>query len=112
MGGKASRDKGSRFEREIVNLLKANGLDAYRIPLSGASAGFKGDIQIRLGDKRLTLEAKSRGSGFKFIYDSLEGSDALCLRADRQEALIVFRLKDVVVLLSPSPSIVPQASEQ
>ena len=47
MGGKASRDKGANFEREIVNLHKSWGVDAERIPLSGAVKGnYSGDLKI------------------------------------------------------------------
>ena len=45
---KMQRDKGKRFEREVVNSLKEAGFyDAKRIPLSGLQEGFKGDIKLR-----------------------------------------------------------------
>ncbi len=97
--GKFSRQKGLRFERSIVNLLREHGLDAYRIPLSGASNGFKSDVQIRLPAGELRLEAKSRGSGFKFLYDNLDQSDALVVKEDRGEALIILRLTDACRIL-------------
>ncbi len=34
--GKASRDKGARRERQIVDLHRDNGIKAERVPLSGA----------------------------------------------------------------------------
>lgn len=97
-----SKQKGDRLEREIVELLRANGLDAYRIPLSGAQRGFKGDIEVRLRDSKLTLEAKSRANGFQLIYKALGSNDLLAIKQDRQEPLIVMRLKDVVGLLGVS----------
>ena len=36
MSGRRSRGKGARTERSIVNALKANGIAAARVPLSGA----------------------------------------------------------------------------
>ena len=41
-----SKDKGSAFEREVVALAQSMGLDAIRMPLSGAMFGFKGDVRI------------------------------------------------------------------
>ena len=94
-----SRDKGSRFEREIVNELRSAGLDAYRVPLSGAAIGYKGDVHIRLGDRNLSLEAKSRASGFKFIYEEIQGHDLLAIKTDRSEPLLIMRLADAAKLL-------------
>lgn len=86
--GKASRDKGARYEREIVNAHRAIGIDAERIPLSGAVKGsFSGDVRIA----GYTAECKSRANGFKQIYDWLEhdGADVLFLRADRKPSVAV-----------------------
>ena len=47
--GKASRDKGYRAENSIRKKLEANGLDCYRVPLSGGAA-IKNDLVIRKGD--------------------------------------------------------------
>jgi hypothetical protein len=38
------------------DLLRAAGLDAYRIPLSGISAGFKSHVELRIGNKTFTIE--------------------------------------------------------
>ena len=100
MSGKAPRQKGNRFEREIVATLCAAGLDAFRIPLSGSMRGFKADAQIRLADRVLTIEAKSREHGFSFIYQALEGSDLLAIKADRKEALAVIPLAELAAILS------------
>ena len=44
MSGRRSRSKGARTERSIVNALKASGIAAVRVPLSGAVGGrFAGD---------------------------------------------------------------------
>lgn len=99
MPGRAPRQKGNRFEREIVEELRAAGLDAHRIPLSGAQRGFKGDVQIRLTGRTLTLEAKVRASGFSFIYKAIDGNDALAVKVDRQEPLLILRLSDAAAIL-------------
>ena len=41
-----SRQTGADFEREVVNELKEKGLDAKKVPLSGAVSEFEGDIWI------------------------------------------------------------------
>ena len=95
----ASRNKGSRFERDIVEELKAAGLDAYRVPLSGAMRGYKGDVHIRTATGQINLEAKVRASGFGFIYQHIEGVDALVIKADRQEPLLIMRLSEAAKLI-------------
>lgn len=92
-GGKASRAKGDRFEREVVASLEADGIGAERVPLSGAAGGmFSGDIQAitRLG--RVKLECKVRARSFKELYDWLEGNYAVILKRDRSEPLVVMTL--------------------
>lgn len=83
-----SRDKGQRNERLFVADAQAAGLDAERIPLSGAMKGsYAGDVRVSgyLG------EVKVRADGFKTIYDWLnhDGADFLALRADRKPWLVV-----------------------
>jgi Holliday junction resolvase len=92
-GGRSPAQKGQRLERAIVRLLQDRGIAAERVPLSGAAGGsYSGDISVPFGDRDLTVEAKSRGSGFKQIYAWLEGRDALVIRADRHDALVVLPL--------------------
>ena len=69
--GRRSRRKGALIEREIVNLHRALGIHAERVPLSGA-AHYKGknhDIDI-LPDGHdgppLCCEVKARGNGEGF----------------------------------------------
>jgi hypothetical protein len=92
--GRRSRAKGQRNEQAIVNLLKDAGLAALRVPLSGAQAGFGGDVLID-GER---YEAKIRADGFREIYKWIDGNAGLFLRADRQEPLIVVRVSDWIKL--------------
>ena len=93
-GGKASRRKGDRFERECVALFQEHGIAAERVPLSGAAGGsFSGDITIPVLGADQRLEAKIRRSGFKQIQDWIAGNDAVVFRADRRESLITIRLR-------------------
>lgn len=88
MGGRHSRNKGANFEREIVNKYKAMGVDAKRVPLSGAMKnGYEGDVILH----GMTVECKIRKDGFKELYKWLEHDDAefLAIRADRKKTLYV-----------------------
>jgi len=83
--GKRSRDKGARAEREFAKLISGE-----RVPLSGAAGGsYTGDV-VGLG---LKWEVKRRADGFKELYKWLEGKDALAVRADRREWLVVMPLE-------------------
>lgn len=99
MSGRAPRQKGDRLERAVVTLLRAHGLDAKRVPLSGSAAGYPGDVCVKLRDRELCVECKSR-KDFATLYGWLEGRDALILKGDRKEPLIVIRLEDVLEHLS------------
>ncbi|WP_243299128.1 hypothetical protein [Bacillus litorisediminis] len=80
--GKSQRNKGARVEREIAAMLNGK-----RVPLSGATSFAKGDVEA-LGMK---FEVKARKDGFKQIYGWLEKDDvdALVIKADRKEPLVV-----------------------
>ncbi len=98
-GGKASRQKGDRFERECVALFQAHGIAAERVPLSGAAGGsFTGDISLPILGVDRKLEAKIRRNGFSQIRRWLAGNYALVYRADRSEPLITLRLDDFAQL--------------
>lgn len=102
--GKPSRDKGARFEREIVAIAQAHDLDAKRVPLSGATNFAKGDVVVSNDVDSWTIEAKKRANGFKTIYGWLEKGDCdlLVLGADgaRRPALAVLPLSDFFDLLA------------
>lgn len=91
MSGRRSKSKGYRREVEFVELHKALGLDAHRVPLSGAVAGYKGDLRIGVRDRVLSGEVKARatGSGFVTLEKWLGDNDALFLRRDRASAMVV-----------------------
>lgn len=64
-----SRNKGRRGEYLVRDHLKACGYDAVRVPLSGASQGFKGDVIAYIpGKEELTFEVKLRKNTFQRIY--------------------------------------------
>jgi Holliday junction resolvase len=93
MSGRRSRSKGVRTEHSIVNALKASGIAAVRVPLSGAVGGrFAGDIVLPLMGRDLCVEVKARADGFRELYSWLNQRDVLIIKADRQEPLVVLRL--------------------
>ena len=81
--------KGARVEREMVNMLRAAGIQAERVPLSGSCGGsFSGDLVI---DGRYTAEVKARGGGggFTLLERWLEDRDVLIVKRDRRPPLVV-----------------------
>lgn len=73
MSGLKSRRKGRAYEYEVRDYLRELGYEAKRVPLSGASQGYKDDIDFSdSGGFRGTIEAKRRKSDFKNIYTMYE----------------------------------------
>ena len=97
--GKASRDKGNRFERAFVHACQDAGVGAERIPLSGAAGGsFCGDVSVPVQGVDRRIECKNRATGFKQIYDWLGSNYALAVKRDRDNTLVVLRLSDFLAL--------------
>ena len=106
-GGRRSRDKGNRREREIVERHKALGVHAERYPLSGASR-FRGaghDIDIyALGSEAAPLvaevkAARASGGGFTTLERWLGDYDLLVLRRDHTDPLVLLPWRTWAVLL-------------
>ncbi len=97
MSGASPKRKGDRLERAVVNLFRAHDIDAHRVPLSGSVKGYPGDVVVKLPQGDLCLECKSRKE-FKTIYSWLGEKDGLILKGDRQPALVVLRLEDLLKL--------------
>jgi len=95
----SAKQKGYRLERKIVELHKAAGIAAERMPLSGAAGGqFTGDIVID-NEWRGEIKARKNGDGFKVLEKWLGNQDLLFLRRDRQEPLIVMPWSTYVHML-------------
>ena len=90
--GKKSRDKGYRGEYNLMKKLQEAGIEAYRVPLSGATKHFKHDLIVS-GEP---AEVKVRANGFKEIYKWLEGVKYLFIKRDRDKYLVVMRLDDFI----------------
>lgn len=81
MSGRKSKQKGSRAELDF-----AKRIGGEKVPLSGAAGGsYTGDVK-GLG---LTWECKVRKDGFKQLYTWLGDNDALAVKADRKQWLVV-----------------------
>ena len=94
------KEKGSRFERELVEIAKKHGLEnSYRVPLSGGGS-IKNDVHIKVGRTLWEIEAKKRANGFKFIYDNIKDADILVIGADRKRPLAVIDFEDLCDLLA------------
>ena len=93
MGGRSSKRKGDRIEREIVNKHLAAGIPSWKVPLSGAIGGsLAGDVRVGpQGLDQLRGEAKGRanGAGFVTIKRWLKDMDLLFLREDHCDPLVV-----------------------
>jgi hypothetical protein len=91
----SSKRKGNRFEREVVETAEAYGLEAERAYASnGQSLGEveECDVLVRRDDAKvmeaLRIQAKRRKSHAQYLHPP-EGTDAVVLREDREEALAV-----------------------
>jgi len=103
MSGNYSRNKGLRFEREVVNALQDHGIAAERIPLSGSAGGsFSGDISCPVLGYDRRLECKIKSGGYTSIYSDLGDNFGLVIRQDRAEPLVVLRLEDFARLIASS----------
>lgn len=93
--GKKSRNKGYRGEHNLVLLLRSHGIDAKRVPLSGATEFCKGDLLIH----GLIAEVKVRHHGFKELYKWLNGKDLLFVKADYADYLCVMPIERFIELI-------------
>jgi hypothetical protein len=91
MMGKMQKRKGYMGEHEVEELLNDLGIEAKRIPMSGATGYQKDDIM--LPDKG-TIEVKRRKKISKFLQDMLNTADYGILRGDREEWIVLMRVKE------------------
>lgn len=91
MSGLRSKRKGSRAELDF-----AKRIGGEKVPLSGAAGGsFVGDV-VGMG---MVWECKVRKDGFKQLYSWMDGKDALAIKADRKEWMVVLPLWKLQELL-------------
>lgn len=66
-----SKSKGSRYERELVDIINRAGSRARRVPLSGSMRGYKGDVVV-LDEIAIECKYSANGSGFKRLVELVE----------------------------------------
>lgn len=86
--------KGARVEREIKRLFENNGFKVVR------SAGSKGETDLYIYNKVISLGIQVKARKNVGLYSLLGSADALVIKADRQEPLIVMPLKTFLKNLS------------
>jgi hypothetical protein len=109
MGGRSSKQKGSRNERSLVKLLIDAGFAAERSPLSGAlphkKFGGGCDVTVAMFGREHRIEAKHHANGFARLYKWLVGVDLLIVRADRSEPLVVMPLSRLIEIAKTAEKI-------
>jgi len=103
MAGKKSQRKGKRVEYYIRDLLRQIGT-CERVPCSGNSRAFKGDLVLSIDGKELIIEVKAR-KNFKTLYSWLEPTkkskpDLLLLKANYRVPLVVMTIETFFQLFS------------
>ena len=81
MNGRGCRRKGMDAEREWAAIIGGK-----RVPLSGAQAGYPGDV---IGPDGKLWEVKRHERGVEKLYKWLEKVDALAVRSSHRPWLIV-----------------------
>jgi Holliday junction resolvase len=106
-GGRRSRAKGARLEREIVSLHLGLGIHSERVPFSGA-VRYKGngaDVDVYCFGREeppVVSEVKARktGAGFKTLERWIGDKDAIFLRRNHGDPIIALPWKTWVALLA------------
>jgi len=96
-----SKQKGNRFERELVEIAKAHSMDAKRAwGSNGKAMGLHEEVDIELivGDKKLHLQAKRRARLPSYIKPN-EHVQAQVIREDRGIAYVVLEYDEYLLLL-------------
>lgn len=75
------------------------GVPCHRIPLSGATPEYQGDLMI--GDFRCEVKARASGSGFTLLERWLGDFDVLFLRRDRALPLVLLPWSTWARLMRP-----------
>lgn len=92
-----SKTKGNGFERELVTFAKSSGLDAERAYASdGRALGEASGVDVIV--ERIRIQAKRRKS-LPLWLQIPDGADAVAIREDRGEPLVLLRYFDLLDLL-------------
>lgn len=96
-----SKAKGSRIEREIVELHIELGHKGERVPLSGSLGGkYSGDVVLDIGVQlRGEVKARKSGAGFATLEKWLGDNDLLFLRKDHCKPFVAMPWRTYEMLL-------------
>jgi Holliday junction resolvase len=98
-----SKQKGNRFEREIVKIFNDNDYQAKRAwGSNGMSLGLPEDVDVLIeelssGVKQFKIQAKRRAALPKYL--KLGNCDAVVIREDREVPLIMMPLMDFLAMI-------------
>ena len=106
--GKRSKKKGYEGEREVVELLNKYGIEAERVPLSGALKCDKYSCDVHIPELNKRVEVKRRKSGMKTIQKWLEedaNSNYIFFRedGDREGWLVIMPYMEFIDLVQKIP---------
>lgn len=92
-----SKVKGNAYERELVNQSKESGLESKRAYASnGEALGMHAQVDLLVDGKR--IQAKRRKALAAWMRPN-ENVDAVCVREDRGETLVVITWWEYLDLL-------------
>ena len=108
--GRRSKRKGYAGENEVVKLLQRYGIEAERVPLSGALKSEKYSCDVHIPDVDKRVEVKRRKSGLKTIQKWLQedaNSNYIFFRedGDMEGWIVIMPYIELVELLKRSESI-------
>ncbi|MBN1162600.1 hypothetical protein JXA34_02540 [Patescibacteria group bacterium] len=94
MPGNHSKNKGRRFEQELVNLFKEKGHDAQRISMLETGRILKGDVEV---EKLGQVEVKGGSQVPVFLYKARKKEEhCLIVRRDREKWVICMDLEEFI----------------
>lgn len=97
-GGKAPRRKGFEFEREVVRIARADGLEAERcFGSDGRSRGLSENVDLVIAGEHFQAKRMKRIASQYKPDANLYGQ---VFREDRGEPLAVIRLESLLALLA------------
>ena len=90
----SSKQKGNRFERELVNEARSHGLYADRAYASdGRALGERKEVDVLIQGMRLQCKRRKKLSAYLCLD---EGVDGVVFRQDRGETLVLLRWDDLL----------------
>jgi len=96
MSGKKSRNKGYRYENELVHKFQDAGVVCNRVPLSGMCVGYKDDLNVM---DKYPIEVKRRKSINNMFYEVLSKCKYGITRADNKGDIVFMTLDTFIDMI-------------